>query len=60
MLLPVCLPVQERIESKEQREEQVRMINKYAAYDGPSPKVNVIATMNAEEERGQHTAEIKV
>lgn len=36
------------------------MINKYAAYDGSSPEINVAATMNAEEERGQRTAEMKV
>lgn len=36
------------------------MINIYAAYDGLSPKINVTATMNAEEERDQHTAEMKV
>lgn len=36
------------------------MINIYAAYDGLSPKINVTVTMNAEEERDQHTAEMKV
>lgn len=36
------------------------MINKYAAYDGLSPQINVIVTMNAEEERGQRMAEMKV
>lgn len=36
------------------------MINIYAAYDGLSPKINVTATMNAEEERDQRMAETKM
>lgn len=36
------------------------MINKYAAYNGLSPKINATVTMNAEEERGQRAAEMKV
>lgn len=56
VLLPFCLPVQERTRAK----KQVRTINKYAAYDGLSPQINTIVTMNAEEERGQHMAEMKV
>lgn len=35
------------------------MINKYAAYNGLSPKINVIATTNTEEERRQRMAEMK-
>lgn len=60
MLLPFLSPRAEKNKSKEQKEKQVRMINKYAAYDGLSPQINVIVTMNAEEERGQRMAEMKV
>lgn len=36
------------------------MINKYSAYNGLSPQINAIVTMNEEEERGQRMAEMKV
>lgn len=60
MLMPFLSLCAEKNKSKEQKEKQVRMINKYAACDGPSPQINVIVTMNAEEERGQRMAEMKV
>lgn len=36
------------------------MINKYSVYNGLSPQINVVVTMNAKEERGQRLAEMKV